>query len=47
LKELETPGFKARGYLSGDALPTILKFLRDADRRGSSIRLAIYEINDQ
>ncbi len=47
LKQLETPGFGARRYLSGDALPAILQFLRDADRRGSSIRLAIYEINDQ
>jgi phosphatidylserine/phosphatidylglycerophosphate/cardiolipin synthase-like enzyme len=47
LKKLETPGFPARRYLSGDALPTLLQFLRDADRRGSCIRAAIYEINDK
>jgi hypothetical protein len=46
LVNLETPGFEARRYLSGDVLPTILKFLRDADRRGNAIHLAIYEIND-
>jgi phosphatidylserine/phosphatidylglycerophosphate/cardiolipin synthase-like enzyme len=46
LTNLETPGFQARQYLSGDALPQILGFLHDADRRGSAIHLAIYEIND-
>jgi len=46
LKNLETPGFQARLYLSGDARQQILGFLRDADRRGSAIHLAIYEIND-
>jgi PLD-like domain len=46
LKNLATPGFQARGYLSGDALHEILQFLHDADRRGSSIRAAIYEMND-
>ena len=46
LVNLEKPGFNARRYLSGDILPNILKFLRDADRRGSAIHLAIYEIND-
>lgn len=46
LVDLEKPGFNARRYLSGDILPNILKFLRDADRRGSAIHLAIYEIND-
>jgi len=46
LKDLETPGFQARRYLAGDALPAILGFLRDADRRGSSIHAAIYEMND-
>jgi len=34
-------------YLSGDALQSILTFLHDADQRGSSIRAAIYEMNDQ
>ena len=47
LKNLETPGFQARLYLSGEALHGILQFLREADRRGSSIRAAIYEMNDQ
>jgi len=47
LKQLTTPGFPARAYLSGDALPQILKFLHDADRRGSTIHAAIYEFNDQ
>jgi len=31
----------------GDALQSILTFLHDADQRGSSIRAAIYEMNDQ
>lgn len=47
LNELATPGFQARLYLSGDALQEILKFLRDADRRGSAIHAAIYEMNDE
>ena len=47
LKKLETPGFQARLYLAGDALHEILAFLRDADRRGSTIHAAIYEMNDQ
>jgi phosphatidylserine/phosphatidylglycerophosphate/cardiolipin synthase-like enzyme len=47
LKQLETPGFQARLYLAGDALHEILAFLRDADRRGSTIHAAIYEMNDQ
>ena len=46
LKNLETPGFQARRYLAGDALPEVLGFLRDADRRGSEIHAAIYEMND-
>jgi phosphatidylserine/phosphatidylglycerophosphate/cardiolipin synthase-like enzyme len=46
LTNLETPGFQARLYLAGDALREILKFLRDADRRNSTIHAAIYEIND-
>lgn len=46
LKNLETPGFQARLYLSGDALHEILGFLHDADRRGSAIHAAIYEMND-
>ena len=47
LDDLATPGFQARLYLSGDALHEILAFLRDADRRGSTIHAAIYEMNDQ
>jgi phosphatidylserine/phosphatidylglycerophosphate/cardiolipin synthase-like enzyme len=47
LNDLATPGFQARLYLSGDALHEILAFLRDADRRGSAIHAAIYEMNDQ
>ena len=45
-ENLKTPGFQARQYLSGDARYQILKFLRDADRRGSAIYAAIYEMND-
>jgi phosphatidylserine/phosphatidylglycerophosphate/cardiolipin synthase-like enzyme len=47
LSDLETPGFQARLYLGGDALHEILRFLRDADRRGSAIHAAIYEMNDK
>jgi phosphatidylserine/phosphatidylglycerophosphate/cardiolipin synthase-like enzyme len=47
LQKLTTPGFPARTYLSGDALLQMLKFLHDADRRGSTIHAAIYEFNDQ
>jgi phosphatidylserine/phosphatidylglycerophosphate/cardiolipin synthase-like enzyme len=47
LTQLATPGFPARLYLAGDALHEILQFLRDADRRGSAIHAAIYEMNDQ
>lgn len=47
LTQLATPGFQARLYLSGDALHEILTFLGDADRRGSTIHAAIYEMNDQ
>src|ERR1041385_3412299 len=43
---LKIPGFQARQYLSGDARYQMLKFLRDADRRGSAIYAAIYEMND-
>lgn len=46
LNNLATPGFQARLYLAGDALHEILGFLRDADRRGSAIHAAIYEMND-
>ncbi|WP_395739935.1 phospholipase D-like domain-containing protein [Prosthecobacter sp.] len=46
LQDLSTPAFPARRYLSGDALPAIISFLHDADQRGSTIHLAIYEIND-
>jgi len=46
LINLATPGFQARLYLAGDALHEILAFLRDADRRGSTIHAAIYEMND-
>jgi phosphatidylserine/phosphatidylglycerophosphate/cardiolipin synthase-like enzyme len=47
LADLATPGFPARLYLGGDALHEILSFLRDADRRGSAIHAAIYEMNDK
>jgi hypothetical protein len=47
LGNLATPGFQARLYLAGDALHEILGFLRDADRRGSAIHAAIYEMNDR
>ena len=47
LTNLKTPGFQARLYLAGDALHEILRFLHDADRRGSSIHAAIYEMNDR
>jgi hypothetical protein len=47
LSDLETPGFQARLYLAGNALHEILGFLRDADRRGSAIHAAIYEMNDK
>jgi len=46
LTNLGTPGFQARLYLAGDALHEILGFLHDADRRGSEIHAAIYEMND-
>jgi hypothetical protein len=46
LTNLATPGFQARLYLAGDALHEILGFLHDADRRGSAIHAAIYEMND-
>lgn len=44
---LDTPGFPARRYLSGDARAQILEFLGDADRRGSEFYAAIYEIGDR
>jgi phosphatidylserine/phosphatidylglycerophosphate/cardiolipin synthase-like enzyme len=47
LANLEEPGFAARQYLAGDARHEILHFLREADRRGSEIHAAIYEINDR
>jgi phosphatidylserine/phosphatidylglycerophosphate/cardiolipin synthase-like enzyme len=47
LTSLEDPAFAARHYLAGDALHEILRFLRDADRRGSAIHAAIYEMNDR
>jgi phosphatidylserine/phosphatidylglycerophosphate/cardiolipin synthase-like enzyme len=47
LANLENPAFAARRYLAGNALHEILKFLRDADRRGSAIHAAIYEMNDR
>jgi phosphatidylserine/phosphatidylglycerophosphate/cardiolipin synthase-like enzyme len=46
-ENLEKPGFAARRYLSGHARHEILTFLADADRRGSSIFAAIYEIGDR
>lgn len=47
LADLATPGFQARLYLAGGALHEILSFLRDADRRGSAIYAAVYEMNDK
>jgi hypothetical protein len=47
LTHLEDPAFAARRYLAGDALHEILRFLREADRRGSAIHAAIYEMNDR
>ncbi len=47
LTDLATPGIPARTYLAGDALREILGFLHDADRRGSAIHAAIYEMNDK
>jgi phosphatidylserine/phosphatidylglycerophosphate/cardiolipin synthase-like enzyme len=47
VEELAVPGFPARRYLSGDARSQILEFLADADRRGSEIFAAIYEMNDR
>jgi len=44
---LATPGNQARQYLAGDALHEIVSFLSEADRRGSTIYAALYEINDQ
>jgi phosphatidylserine/phosphatidylglycerophosphate/cardiolipin synthase-like enzyme len=44
---LATPGGQARQYLAGDALQQILGFLSEADRRGSSVYGAFYEINDE
>jgi phosphatidylserine/phosphatidylglycerophosphate/cardiolipin synthase-like enzyme len=45
--DLETPGFAARRYLAGRARNEILNFLAEADRRGSQIYAAIYEIDDR
>jgi len=47
VKSLSDPATPARRYLSGDALHQILAFLHDADRRGSQIHAAIYEMNDE
>ena len=46
-EQLAEPGFPARRYLSGDARTQILEFLADADRRGSEVHAAIYEMNDR
>ena len=45
--QLSKPGFPPRRYLSGHARHEILTFLADADRRGSEIYAALYELNDQ
>jgi hypothetical protein len=47
VKSLSDPATQARRYLSGDALHQILAFLHDADRRGSQLHAAIYEMNDE
>jgi len=46
-EELAQPGFPARRYLSGQARHEILSFMADADRRGSEVYAALYEVNDQ
>jgi phosphatidylserine/phosphatidylglycerophosphate/cardiolipin synthase-like enzyme len=46
LDSVKIPGAAARRYLAGDALPAILGFLDEADRRHGQIRAALYEIND-
>jgi phosphatidylserine/phosphatidylglycerophosphate/cardiolipin synthase-like enzyme len=43
---LANPGFPGRRYLSGDARHAMLGFLADADKRGSQIYAALYEVND-
>ncbi|WP_148219507.1 phospholipase D-like domain-containing protein [Azospirillum sp. B510] len=47
LADLANPGFAARRYLSGEARHEILSFIAEADRRGSTIHIAIYEMNDR
>ena len=47
VKSLSDPATQARRYLAGDALHQILGFLHDADRRGSQLHAAIYEMNDE
>jgi phosphatidylserine/phosphatidylglycerophosphate/cardiolipin synthase-like enzyme len=47
VKSLADPATPARHYLAGDALHQILAFLSEADRRGSEIHAAIYEMNDE
>ena len=47
LANLETPGFQARRYLAGDVIVQMLGFLHDADRRGSAVHAALYEMNDR
>jgi hypothetical protein len=46
VSDLDQPGFAARRYLSGDVRTHILGFLSEADRRGSSVYAALYEVND-
>jgi len=43
---LSDAGFPGRRYLSGEARHAILQFLADADRRGSEVYAALYEVND-
>ncbi len=43
---LSKPGSPVRAYLSGQARDLLLKFLADANHRGSEIYAALYELND-
>ena len=43
---LADPAFAPRRYLSGHAREALLRFLADADRRGSHVYAAVYEFND-
>lgn len=44
--KLADPGYPGRDYLSGHARAAVLGFLANADKRGSEVHAAIYELND-